>query len=128
MPDMYQEFNPDLSSIEFPTDRITLGQMRLLEPGLMSSGSAMAKQPLINADAICTMAIEQRLAKQAWAQAIGMSGVDRLDERDEDLEHLNEIYKMYGLSSGENQTQEMVRRFETEAARLGRLSIGEGRG
>ncbi len=124
---MYQDFNPDLSSIEFPTDRITLGQMRRLEPGLMTSGREMANQHLINADAICTMAIEQRLAKQAWAQAIGMPGVDRLDEREDDLAHLNEIYTMYGLSSGENQTQEMVRRFETEAARLGRLSVGEGR-
>jgi hypothetical protein len=128
MPDKQEEFNPDLSSIEFPTDRITLGQIWRTWPQLHQKEEHLSRGASSDIDAIRAAQVERIAARQAWAKAIGLPKTANHYHRHEYVGYLNDIYKAYGLSAGKKQTEEMIRRFEAEASRLAKLSVGEGRG
>lgn len=127
MPDANEDFNPDLSSIEFPSERITLGQLRKVEPEFLSTDRAMIDNHMTVVHGINALRIEQILARQAWAAAIGLPDPIPFRKRATEIEYLTDVYKDYGISTGPQQTEELVRRFETEAARLAKLSVGQGR-
>ena len=120
------DFNPDLSSLEFPSDRITLVQLRRVEPEYFSTDRQMLDNDLTVVHGINALRIELVLARKAWAAAIGLPDPDTFRKRPTEIEYLTDVYKDYGLSSGRQQTEELVRRFETEAARLAKLSVGQG--
>lgn len=128
MPDKKEEFNPDLSSIEFPTDRITLSQIWKAEPGLFDDPQNLSRGAPSDIDAIRAVQVERIAARQVWAKTIGMPRSEHFYHRPDYVGYLNDVYKKYGLSSGRKQTEEIVRRFESQAEQFARISIGEGRG
>ena len=128
MPKRARESESDISSIEFPTDRITLGDMRRTEPGIMLNERALLDRHPVNIDAIAAAQIEHILALKAWAAASGRSDPKPLRSRRGSIEFLAQVYKDYGLATGRRQTEELVRRFEVEATRLAGHSMGQGHG
>lgn len=122
-----EAFNPDLSSITFPSERITLGQMRKVEPEWFSTDREMLDNNLVVVHGINALRVEQILARKAWAEAIGLPDPDTFHSRATEVEYLTDIYKDYGISTGPQQTEELVRRFETEAAKLAKISAGQSR-
>jgi hypothetical protein len=128
MPEKKEKFNPDLSSIEFPTDRITLGQIWKAEPELLHDNQNMSRGVPSDIDAIRAAQIERIAARQVWAKTIGMPRDAHYYHRHDYVGYLNDIYKMYGLSSGRKQTDEMVRGFESQVEKAAKQSIGQGRG
>lgn len=114
---MSEDVPKDVSSIAFPSDAITLGQMRKQEPGLFTD-NALQSTKLLDCDAVATHWWERVLAENAIARAAGRS----LPHPDVDRTHvvndlLHEAYEMYGLSKGIHETGQMVQRFEQDAVR-----------
>ena len=116
----------DPTSMKFPTDSITLGQMRAHEPNLFNS-AALDKLRATGCDAIATHRLELRLAEQAVALAVGSSTQRPNDDRRDLVEMLNRAYKVYGVSSGIQQTWQLVRDFEAEAVRQAHMRVGKSR-
>lgn len=122
------EWLPDISSIEFPTDRITVGQMRRDQPELLDADRPFVRAHLESPDALYATRMEHVLARKAWAAAIGLPDPAPERERLEEIGQINKVYTRFGISTGRQQTLELVRRFEAEAAQLAKLSVGHGRG
>lgn len=128
MPRQIRDFQPDISSIQFPTDQITLGQMRKQQPELLQNDRAMLDRHPADVEIINAARIEHILARKAWASALGLPDPDEFRDRKEELQYLTEVYKEYGIASGPKHTEELVKAFETEAARLAGLSAGRSPG
>jgi hypothetical protein len=121
-----QTLVPDFSTISFPSDRITIGQIRQEQP------DTFAEDGLFTAHAtyflaISTVLCEQGLAKKAWAAALGQPDPEPNEDRLEQITMLNDDYVRYGLSTGIAKTREMVREFEKAVAKQALKSEGKGR-
>lgn len=111
------------SLVAFPSDAITLGQMRRHEPELFTLG-AISKRS--DCDAFATHWWERVLAENAVANAEGR----QLPHPDVDREHvvtelLHEAYADYGLSRGIHETRRIVEQFEKDA--VGKAKSQHGR-
>jgi hypothetical protein len=111
-----------LDLIAFPTDQITIGQLRQRQPQLFTEKGIFGParkgySARGQIDAFTAMESERRLAQKAFAAAAGQPDphpdVDRMEER----RYLNEEYVAYGLSSGPQQTNQLIRDIESSAAR-----------
>lgn len=122
------EFPADLSAVSFPTDQLTVADMRKDQPDILNSHRALIDSRADDVYVLSTLRSEVMLAKKAWAKAIGAPEPWAVLPRRDLVTDLNHMYMRYGLSTGRKQTEELVRRFEAEATRLAKLSIGEGRG
>lgn len=107
----------DKTAIEFPTDRITLKMVREREPWLVATSTASGGVGQ-QCDAIEAMALEQQLVENAVAQAGRGAAPNTSESRDALVMELDSHYRIYGLSNGEAQTQELVRRIERQAIRV----------
>lgn len=116
----------DLEAIDFPTDRITLKHIRQLNPGLFAD--LMGEVDFDSIDAFTAHKYERVLAENAFAQALGLEPPHKDFERFEPLESLDSDYQRYGLSTGIHQTRELIRSFESEAARQARRFQGRTAG
>ena len=128
MPDEKSQFHFDFSSIEFPSDRITLGQIRRMESETMTSNRRLIERHPSNIEAINACRMEHILARKAWATTVGLADPDPSYLRREEVDNLSHIYRRYGIAGGKRETNELIRRFEAEVERVARLSTGEGRG
>jgi hypothetical protein len=122
MPDETKDFALDLSRISFPTDRITLGQLRREEPAVFTS-SHLLEGHLTDIGALSTLHVEITLAEKAFAKAAGRPDPHRDDNRRELIRLLDHDYRAYGMSAGLRSTQELVRAFESLAAKQGRTHL-----
>jgi len=126
------QFEPqvDHTRMDYPSDRVTVAQLRARFPELLN-GNGLYKSELSSTtlDIVATMALEQSLAAKAFAKAAGLPDPDPepLVNRRETVEMLNEDYRRYGISSGIQQTRELVRSFEAAAASLGKAAKGSSR-
>jgi hypothetical protein len=112
----------DLSKIDLPSDRITLGKIRRVEPeGFEPYTSSEHISP---DNIIATVATEILLAKAAYAKARRIDPKEPVDagERREYILNLNEDYCLYGISTGVKQTTEMIRGMERAAAEQAKQS------
>lgn len=89
--------------------------MRLKEPNLFTQDNPGG---ILCAEGISLQRIEQELAEWAFAAAAGQSPPP-IDDRMEVIGILHRGYQRYGLTGGPNQTRELVRQLEAEAARQG---------
>jgi hypothetical protein len=128
---MVQPDSPfDISQVAFPTDRLTLGDIRKRQPHLFTGlfGASEPRYHLSDLQIFATLSVERVLAKRAFAAAAGLPDPHPLGSssamftRQEGVWMLNDDYKRYGLTAGLHQTREMVRRFEAAAAALGRTN------
>lgn len=118
------QFDP--TGLRFPTDVITLGQMRAREPGLFRP-NAMDRLRAREIDAIVTHRWELRLAEKAFAEVLGLPNPLPNDDRRSVVEMLNRAYKLFGVSSGIQHTWQLVRDFESAAAEQARGIAGRSR-
>lgn len=105
----------DLSKLRFPSDSITLGQMRADDPALFSKTS-LEGLTATHVEAIATHWWEQMLARKAFSKAAGMPDLDTGTDMAFIVSTLNSAYRKYGLSSGMHQTRELAREIEIAAA------------
>lgn len=109
--------------MELPSDRITLGQMRIKEPELFTRESLRA-HGLSEAEALSLYSIELRLAERAFASAAGVPDPYPKTSRSWQAEILNEAYVRYGVSRGIHETEELMRSMEAGAAAQGERHRG----
>ncbi len=116
---------PDFSTIQFPSDRITIAQIRKEQP-YMFTRDALGEAHAGNFDAVNTIRCELILAEKAWAAALGRPDPQPDCHRLEEIAMLNDDYVRYGLSTGIWKTRQLVRDFEKAVA--AQAQIAEGRG
>lgn len=104
----------DLHSIAFPTDSITLGQMRRHEPYLLDELSTSGGHLAAN-DAFATHRYEVMLALKAYATAIGKPDLLPDTSQPEIVAHLSSAYAAFDLGKGELSIRELVKSIETQA-------------
>jgi hypothetical protein len=118
----------NFTSIQFPSDEISIAQLRRQFPEHFDIGleMPMKSQPIFflsraerdNAEELLgnMLYCERIVALDAYANAKGMKQPDcDIDEIKEDL---NTFYCKFGLSQGEHQTVELIREIERQARQL----------
>jgi len=106
----------DYTTIVFPTDALTLGDIRRsLLPDIVR-GEWPISASLTDVKGIEEAWIEQTLAAEAFRDELGVPPELCDEDREAHVERLNDLYLRMGWSSGMHQTKEIVRRF-TDAAR-----------
>lgn len=104
----------DQSKIDFPTDKVTLAQMRRLSPEFFDSGAMVYWENELPG-VLTTHQIEQELAAKAFARAAGTPRPSLCRPRELLIDLLHGGYQELGLSTGKQQTKQLVRRFEDAA-------------
>lgn len=116
----------DPTGIKFPSDAITLGQIRVQEPNLFCP-HVLDRLHADEIDAVATHRWELRLAEKAFAEVLGLPNPLPRDDRRGVVQMLNEAYKQYGISSGMHQTRQLVRDIEAAAVEQARKYQGRDR-
>jgi hypothetical protein len=104
----------DLNLIPFPSDKITIGQVRREQPELFDDPLEFSRTHMDAFNIGATIRDELVLVDNAFA---GRQDRQAEDERREILHRLNDDYCRYGVSSGMQQTQQLVRDMEAAAQR-----------
>lgn len=116
----------DPSSIDFPTDRITIGQMRKAEPnGWRDAGGKRA-----GAEGLNIYALELRVAEDFFATALGLPSPESslsLSDDESLVECFNDAYVKYGISSGMEKTKQILRDFEAAVKKQAEQHLGTRR-
>jgi hypothetical protein len=120
----------DYSSIPFPSDRITMADLRRAHPdrfdvpgGRRFRGDA-SSDATFHLDTI--VYLERLIAASAFDRAAGKpeNPLDQaLLEREDCVSELTKLYQTYGVAKGPNHTEELVRDMEARAA----AQVGRGR-
>lgn len=118
----------DLSKMEFPTDRITIGDMRRIDGHLFDAHPALHRVAAISIGALATSSFEHRLAHKAFNQAAGLPDPEPTLDRDEVVAGLSADYQQYGLSGGKRESAELIRKIESAAADQAQGQSRGGRG
>lgn len=114
----------DLARIEFPLDAVTWRQIRM--NGKLSLGD-LESHRVGGLEIISGHSFEIELAQSAFNEASGTGPVMSRDERRTCEWALHTSYLHYGISKGERESAEMIRRFVNEARRQGIAHRGTGR-
>ncbi len=111
----------DASALQYPSDIITLEQMRNDDPALMTIAS-LASLSASSIDAVATHYWEQVVAERALNDALDRPPPSQRLNHTEVVEMLDNAYQKYGISSGRQQSMILIRDLEAQAARqAGRL-------
>jgi hypothetical protein len=105
----------DFTSIPFPTDQLTIGDMRKEDPDLFHGGYDSLSAPASHINALATCHIEHKLACRAYVKALGQSDPYPLHPRQDDVDALVDSYRKYGLSRGKNESLQLIERIESAA-------------
>lgn len=112
----------DYTSISFPSDRVTMADVRRAHPERfdVEDGDAFERtgdDPTFTLGLV--VYLERLLARAAYESSlgkpgnvIGQRGMDRADC----VEELTKFYATYGVANGSHQTEELVRDIESQAA------------
>lgn len=104
----------DCSKIDWPSNRITVKQLRDAEP-LLYKGYLHAI-PDGNMEVLRTLYRQERLAaERIYAKALGGDDPDPMVSRITILDWMEEIYPKYGICSGREQCKQLLRRIEDAA-------------
>jgi len=112
----------DYTSLQFPSDRLTLLDVRRAHPERFDVEGAerFADPDGVDHLPLNTLLYMERLvARAAFEVALGKSAdlyAERGLVREECLEEMAEMYQMYGLSTGPQHTEQMIRTLESQAA------------
>jgi len=118
--------------ISFPSDRLTFGAIRKAYPNLFdvdveSNSKTFFDQPWMTPDLDSMFYLERLLARQAYEIANGQSEEtlrNRYQNNRDNVDRLGSIYLRFGLVTGQQQTEQLVREFQAHAVAQapGRLS------
>jgi hypothetical protein len=128
----------DYTSIAFPSDNLTVGKLRKLYPDLFDvegaghreffSANAWGKHSRPEEEWLAAMLSGERyLARHAFEVAFGNTWtcLTQLgDTRDESAVELGKYYIHFGLASGPQHADQLVRAFEAQAASQGKPPEG----
>jgi hypothetical protein len=112
----------NVSAIDFPTDRLTLGQLRRFQPEVFETLDG----DVTDIEALPTFDLERALARKSFALALGLPDPHPDDDRQVSIRTLDRDYRRYSLSSGLQSTQQLVREFERAAAEQAKAFGGPG--
>jgi hypothetical protein len=104
----------DLLEIQFPSDAVTFGQMRKLQPDLFTPEGLVSGR-VGDIVLLSAMYSEHQLAETAFAAALGLQDPHSQFDRRDLILCLNSDYLKYGISTGLQQTYQLVRDFERAA-------------
>lgn len=127
MPDESHTPKLQLALLQFPTDALTIADLRrrdqpkLFEESLFRSYD---NSPATSMNVLTFMLSERILAQKAFAAAAGLPDPWPDENRRDEISDLNGYYVAMGLSKGLEQTKQMVRAFERTAAQ----QVGPSRG
>lgn len=117
----------DFESLSYPSDRLTIGDIRRTEPQLFAHDDPNVLDKAWQDSEIAVMLWAERgLAHKAFAKAAGRPdphsglGTDRSDL----MQALADTYRRYGLASGPKLTVQMARDVEKQAAAQARAQLG----
>lgn len=111
----------DYGSLHFPSDRITVADIRRAHPLRFDHKDGhrffgLQNDPEFNLNTI--LYVERLLAKEAFEEArghpgnnLGNAGLDR----DDCLNDLTRFYQTYRIAQGRHHTEQLVRDFEAQA-------------
>jgi len=105
----------EYSTLSFPSDRLTFAEIRKVEAELLAEDDPGGWH-LADLEIIPAHLFERVLANKAFAQAIGQPDPHPDDNRLDLILGLHEAYVRYGISSGLQQSRQLIRQLETEAA------------
>jgi len=118
----------DWSKIEFPSDRITVAQLRKDQPQLLEDAETAIEYRMTDLNVLATIASERELAQRAFAAAMGRADpIPAMMSRSQKIDLLNDDYVRYGISKGLQQTRLLVRELETAAKRQAKEWLGRQR-
>lgn len=125
MPEDKREFVLDASTIDLPSDRVTVGQIRRRQPYLFTSEGY--RQSLLDIDVIAIADVEVALAAKVFAATLKLPDPRPHDDPRDLVDILNTSYREWGLSSGMQQTKQLVREFQEAAVRQAKALRGKSR-
>lgn len=107
------------SSLQFPSDGMTLRQMRMTQPDLFTPDS-LARVPAADICGIAVHALELAVALKAFAQATGSITADPYPHEDSKAldDALVRAYVQSGLSPGPVHAAELVRDLRIQVSKL----------
>jgi hypothetical protein len=129
----------DYTSIAFPSDSLTVGKLRKLYPerfdvegaGIRHFFAANAGKNTddSNESMLADMLTGERyLARHAYEQALGKTWTcltELGDTREESAEELSERYIHFGLASGPQHAEQLIRSFEAQAVAQAKPGQGQ---
>jgi len=107
--------NLDLSIIRFPTDQVTIGQLRREHPRLLADWNALGKTQFCQMNITATMMGEMALAEKAFAAAAGEPDPHPDNLRLEQIRYLDMDYRRYGISRGYQESLRLASDIEKAA-------------
>lgn len=100
----------DLSSISFPTDNLTIGQLRKLYPKDFNAFPAAGRHFSFAESTAALVEQERIYATGVYAQAMGLKSVLlSKDEVETAAECIAADYQNFGLASGPEQAEQLIR-------------------
>jgi hypothetical protein len=119
----------NVSRIDFPSDHLTVKDLRHLFSDSLDTDDITASEHPKELDNLQTLIrAEDLLAQRAFALALGRPAKDYWPaERQDSLAALPEMYAQFGLATGEQQTQLLVRQLEAAAAAQAKEYLGNRR-
>ena len=126
MPNPKRTPHIDFSAIQFPTDTISFGQLRKVFPESFTLDGVLNGRPQ---DIIptSTLHLEMTLAEKAFAASAGIPDPHPEDDRLVAIAMLNEDYCRFGISTGLQQTRQLVTAFERQASLQASSAKGRSR-
>jgi len=128
-----QSFPPiDLSAIPFPSDKLTLGQVRKLDHSVngadvFSSSAALSDARATDIYSIIPIRNEMMLAEKAYAAFLGLPEPSPLVSRADVVRNLRTQWQEDGISSGPHLSTQFIRDIEQAAVRQAQQNLGTGR-
>lgn len=117
----------DWNKLEFPSDRLTVGAIRRLHPGVFTRRPDHGiSEPLILLLAFDILSNEMDLAALAFAKATGSAPPDLLVTRQEIIQVLLADYETVGLGEGAASRQALIQKIESDAAAQARSAENGG--
>jgi hypothetical protein len=123
MPFRSQELEPTLATLAFPSDRVTLGQLRRRQPTIFDQASKF-RIPAGSLEILATIHLENIVARRAFAAECNLADPSPTEDRRELIRLLDADYRRYGISSGIQQTRQLLRELESAARKQGREQLG----
>lgn len=110
----------DLTRIAFPSDHLSILDIRRMFPFQLDGSRSQDVSPLSLDDILSSLIdVERKLAENAFDEAVGRTG-RWASYRDSQREGLTDDYIKFGLAQGDQHAAQLIRDFEAQAAEQGK--------
>jgi hypothetical protein len=123
MPSRGPDLELNLATLGFPSDRVTVGQLRRRQPTIFDRSSAFHISAEL-LEILATVHLENVVARRAFAAECNLADPFPNENRCELIRLLDADYRRYGISSGIQQTRQFLRELESVARKQGRKQLG----